>query len=141
MLFQCVFMYKIQEKIFLLSLSQVNTKKIEEEDLLEKLSSLYFFTKLHKNMYSILHFSQTRFYTLRIMWNNVVILISVFGTERQISATDDVHVSLSVLAVAVCLQKCKNGGECLGPNTCHCPVGWEGLQCQTGELIHDKTMQ
>lgn len=32
---------------------------------------------------------------------------------------------------AVCLQKCKNGGECVGPNTCHCPAGWEGLQCQT----------
>lgn len=40
---------------------------------------------------------------------------------------------LFVLALAVCLQKCKNGGECVGPNTCHCPNGWEGLQCQTGE--------
>lgn len=37
---------------------------------------------------------------------------------------------------AVCLQKCKNGGECVGPNTCQCPTGWEGLQCQTGGLIH-----
>lgn len=40
------------------------------------------------------------------------------------------------LAAAVCLQKCKNGGECLGPNTCQCATGWEGLQCQTGGFIH-----
>lgn len=40
------------------------------------------------------------------------------------------------LAAAVCLQKCKNGGECLGPNTCQCSTGWEGLQCQTGGFIH-----
>lgn len=57
------------------------------------------------------------------------------------SAVDLVHTSLSVLTAAVCLQKCKNGGECLGPNTCHCPAGWEGLQCQTREFDHETTMQ
>ena len=48
-----------------------------------------------------------------------------------------VHATIFVLTAAVCLQKCKNGGECVGPNTCHCPVGWEGLQCQTREFIND----
>lgn len=43
---------------------------------------------------------------------------------------------LCFLNAAVCLQKCKNGGECLGPNTCQCPTGWEGLQCQTGGFIN-----
>lgn len=42
-------------------------------------------------------------------------------------------IFLCVLTEAVCLQKCKNGGECVGPNTCHCAIGWEGLQCQTRE--------
>lgn len=51
------------------------------------------------------------------------------------AAEDCMNVLLSALTVAVCLQKCKNGGECVGPNTCHCPIGWEGLQCQTREFI------
>ncbi|XP_052355052.1 wnt inhibitory factor 1-like isoform X3 [Oncorhynchus keta] len=29
-----------------------------------------------------------------------------------------------------CLQKCLNGGECVGHNTCHCPPGWQGMLCQ-----------
>lgn len=34
------------------------------------------------------------------------------------------------LFAAICFQKCKNGGECIAPGTCHCPTTWEGMQCQ-----------
>lgn len=34
------------------------------------------------------------------------------------------------LFAAICFQKCKNGGECIAPNVCHCPASWEGVQCQ-----------
>ncbi|KAK5852342.1 hypothetical protein PBY51_023817 [Eleginops maclovinus] len=32
---------------------------------------------------------------------------------------------------AVCGQACMNGGTCLRPNQCGCPLGWTGHQCQT----------
>ncbi|XP_026210189.1 epidermal growth factor-like protein 7 [Anabas testudineus] len=32
---------------------------------------------------------------------------------------------------AVCGQTCLNGGTCLRPNQCACPLGWMGHQCQT----------
>ncbi|XP_076613864.1 epidermal growth factor-like protein 7 [Chaetodon auriga] len=32
---------------------------------------------------------------------------------------------------AVCGQPCVNGGICLRPNQCACPLGWTGHQCQT----------
>ncbi|KAM4527958.1 epidermal growth factor-like protein 7 [Odontesthes bonariensis] len=32
---------------------------------------------------------------------------------------------------AVCGQPCVNGGTCLKPNQCACPLGWTGHQCQT----------
>ncbi|XP_070707223.1 epidermal growth factor-like protein 7 [Pempheris klunzingeri] len=32
---------------------------------------------------------------------------------------------------AVCGQPCVNGGTCLRPNQCACPLGWTGHQCQT----------
>uniref|UniRef100_A0A3Q3B1A5 EGF-like-domain, multiple 7 n=1 Tax=Kryptolebias marmoratus TaxID=37003 RepID=A0A3Q3B1A5_KRYMA len=32
---------------------------------------------------------------------------------------------------AVCEQPCGNGGTCLKPNKCACPLGWTGPQCQT----------
>ncbi|KAK5901205.1 hypothetical protein CgunFtcFv8_026100 [Champsocephalus gunnari] len=32
---------------------------------------------------------------------------------------------------AVCGPPCENGGACLRPNQCACPLGWTGHQCQT----------
>ncbi|XP_013874821.1 epidermal growth factor-like protein 7 [Austrofundulus limnaeus] len=32
---------------------------------------------------------------------------------------------------AVCEQPCGNGGTCLKPNKCACPLGWTGPQCRT----------
>uniref|UniRef100_A0A671WEG6 EGF-like-domain, multiple 7 n=1 Tax=Sparus aurata TaxID=8175 RepID=A0A671WEG6_SPAAU len=32
---------------------------------------------------------------------------------------------------AVCGQPCVNGGTCLRPNQCACPLGWTGHRCQT----------
>ncbi|XP_021457676.1 epidermal growth factor-like protein 7 isoform X2 [Oncorhynchus mykiss] len=32
---------------------------------------------------------------------------------------------------AVCGQSCVNGGTCLRPNHCACPLGWMGHHCQT----------
>ncbi len=54
------------------------------------------------------------------MWSIDLSLVCLF---------DVVSLSVSVLP-AVCLQKCLNGGECVGPNTCHCHPGWRGTLCQ-----------
>ncbi|KAI1904717.1 hypothetical protein AGOR_G00008580 [Albula goreensis] len=32
---------------------------------------------------------------------------------------------------AVCVQDCVNGGTCMRPNHCACPLGWTGRRCQT----------
>ncbi|KAM9306546.1 epidermal growth factor-like protein 7 isoform 1-T3 [Pholidichthys leucotaenia] len=32
---------------------------------------------------------------------------------------------------AVCGRLCLNGGTCMRPNQCACPLGWTGRQCQT----------
>lgn len=35
---------------------------------------------------------------------------------------------------AVCMQPCKNGGKCIGPNRCACLYGFTGNHCEVGEL-------
>lgn len=42
---------------------------------------------------------------------------------------------------AVCGQPCLNGGTCLRPNQCACPLGWTGHQCQTGTCAHTIYLQ
>ncbi|XP_024002803.1 epidermal growth factor-like protein 7 isoform X1 [Salvelinus sp. IW2-2015] len=37
----------------------------------------------------------------------------------------------SLSSPAVCGQSCVNGGTCLRPNHCACPLGWMGRHCQT----------
>ncbi|TNM92220.1 hypothetical protein fugu_019232 [Takifugu bimaculatus] len=32
---------------------------------------------------------------------------------------------------AVCVKPCVNGGTCVRPNLCACPLGWKGYRCQT----------
>ncbi|KAJ8286891.1 hypothetical protein GJAV_G00044570 [Gymnothorax javanicus] len=32
---------------------------------------------------------------------------------------------------ALCAQACVNGGTCMRPNHCACPLGWTGQRCQT----------
>ena len=41
-------------------------------------------------------------------------------------------VSLSVIfsASAICEAGCENGGQCVGPNQCACPYGFQGPLCQ-----------
>jgi len=34
-------------------------------------------------------------------------------------------------AAPICSPACDNGGTCVGPNSCDCPSGWGGDQCQT----------
>ncbi|XP_045429877.1 epidermal growth factor-like protein 7 isoform X4 [Pipistrellus kuhlii] len=34
---------------------------------------------------------------------------------------------------AICQPPCQNGGRCVQPGRCHCPAGWQGGSCQTGE--------
>ncbi|CAG05208.1 unnamed protein product [Tetraodon nigroviridis] len=37
---------------------------------------------------------------------------------------------------AVCGKPCVNGGTCVRPNLCACPLGWRGHHCQTGASSH-----
>ena len=34
------------------------------------------------------------------------------------------------LIAAICESGCENGGQCVGPNQCACPWGFQGPQCQ-----------
>uniref|UniRef100_A0A8C8DH83 EGF-like domain-containing protein n=1 Tax=Oryzias sinensis TaxID=183150 RepID=A0A8C8DH83_9TELE len=57
--------------------------------------------------------------------------VCFINTPGRQNMMEPLFTSTPGVFAAVCLQKCRNGGECVGPNTCHCPVGWGGLQCQT----------
>lgn len=35
---------------------------------------------------------------------------------------------------AICLDPCKNGGRCIGPDRCACVYGFSGNHCETGKL-------
>ena len=35
-----------------------------------------------------------------------------------------------VLYTAVCYPPCENGGTCIIPGTCICPVDWQGHRCE-----------
>ena len=37
--------------------------------------------------------------------------------------------------IAICKQPCENGGWCVSPNQCQCPVGFTGNSC--GEDINE----
>jgi hypothetical protein len=52
------------------------------------------------------------------------------------SLTDDIYLYIAdsennrIRALAAtCTQICENGGSCVGPDTCHCDPGWEGMDC------------
>ena len=38
-----------------------------------------------------------------------------------------------------CDPACENGGTCTAPNTCDCPEGYSGNQCQIGmfTMLHE----
>lgn len=40
----------------------------------------------------------------------------------------------------MCGQPCVNGGTCLRPNQCACPLGWTGHQCQTGNIFYPNVL-
>lgn len=45
---------------------------------------------------------------------------------------------LKILHVtAICLDPCKNGGRCIGPDRCACVYGFAGNHCEQGKMnIH-----
>lgn len=78
-----------------------------------------------------LHLSYLKMYICQFV--NLHYVLSEWKTE-QIFDDDDVQSFLSSCVLsASCLQKCLNGGECVGPNTCHCAPGWHGTLCQIRE--------
>lgn len=42
-------------------------------------------------------------------------------------------VTIEISLAAICVKPCVNGGTCVRPNLCACPLGWKGYQCQTGK--------
>lgn len=45
-------------------------------------------------------------------------------------------MTFQMCSTAVCGQTCMNGGTCLRPNHCGCPLGWTGPRCQLGEWTY-----
>ena len=43
-----------------------------------------------------------------------------------------VFMLLNFSLPATCTNPCQNGGRCTAPDTCTCPVGWIGMQCEAG---------
>lgn len=40
--------------------------------------------------------------------------------------------SFSISFLAICILPCLNGGRCVAPYQCDCPLGWTGSRCHTG---------
>jgi hypothetical protein len=40
-----------------------------------------------------------------------------------------------ILFLATCSINCMNGGRCVSPDVCTCPVGYTGTYCQTGNIL------
>lgn len=60
--------------------------------------------------------------------------LTVFRTEALVHIQrSTLHWCVWFCLPASCLQKCLNGGECVGANTCHCALGWQGTLCQIRE--------
>ena len=38
---------------------------------------------------------------------------------------------IMLVFLAICNEKCANGGRCIAPNTCDCPPGLTGTSCET----------
>lgn len=38
------------------------------------------------------------------------------------------------LLPSVCIGSCLNGGTCIGPEECICPINWQGQYCGEGEV-------
>lgn len=41
--------------------------------------------------------------------------------------------------IAVCTEKCQNGGTCAQPDHCRCPDGWSGPTCERNELKQESS--
>lgn len=39
------------------------------------------------------------------------------------------------LFLAICTQRCRNGGRCIAPNQCSCRAGWDGPDCSQGTVF------
>lgn len=57
-------------------------------------------------------------------------LMNIFVFCDRICVGNHIFDLFMFLFAAICVQKCKNGGECIAPSICHCPATWEGTQCQ-----------
>lgn len=42
---------------------------------------------------------------------------------------EQAHKRSSKCSIPICSPDCQNGGRCVGPNSCACPVGWSGSSC------------
>ena len=71
------------------------------------------------------------------MENNVNVsnILSFSIRNRSVSCKRNVQSKIFLSLTAICEHKCKNGGNCIGPNLCHCPVGYTGNSC--GEDIDE----
>ena len=39
------------------------------------------------------------------------------------------------LFLAICTQRCRNGGRCIAPDQCSCRAGWDGPDCSQGTVF------
>jgi len=53
---------------------------------------------------------------------------SIMGTLISIFKLIQLHDIVSLLAV--CHPPCANGGTCIVPHLCVCPLGWAGFRCE-----------
>ena len=56
-------------------------------------------------------------------------------------ATSRYPCILHYTLLAICDPACENGGTCTAPNTCDCPEGYAGNQCQRGMFINTLTFR
>lgn len=55
-------------------------------------------------------------------------------TARMVTNLIGYSLRIKFVTAAVCDPPCQNGGDCLAPGHCSCPISWGGDRCETGAI-------
>ena len=89
---------------------------------------------------NLLAYVRRMLYKFMQVWYNYICSIYLpIYTMFNLSCMYPCHLlhEYAHINLAICDPACENGGTCTAPNTCDCPEGYSGNQCQIGMFCKD----